>query len=156
MIEFNRSIPREEQIPEIGARIAAEEADALLAFAVEGASRVLRAGRFTEPPSSRIALLEWIFSADPVLAWLSSRVEYTSGERLLTKQAYEDFKHWAEAEGFRTDRLPGVNTFVQRLLAQDGRLRSVKNNSVRSIEGLRLLTRGDAAILQKFGARPAP
>lgn len=138
VIPFTRSIPRHEQIPEIGSRIAREEADALLAFAVEGAARVLRTGHFTEPQSSRLALSEWVFSADPVLAWLSNRADYAAGERLNTKQAYEDFKLWAELEGFRSDRLPGVNHFVQRLLGQDGRLRSIKNNDVRSIEGLRL------------------
>ena len=56
MLVFNRVIPLEEQIVDIGRRIAAEETDLLLAFAVAGASRLLRQKGFTEPPSSTAAL----------------------------------------------------------------------------------------------------
>ena len=138
VLSFNRSIPTKNQIMDIGARIAAEEANALLAFAVEGASRVLRSGRFTEPPSSQSTLNEWIFSADPVLAWKESCTDYGVGERTPTKRAYAQFTIWAEDNGFRKDRLPAANTFVNRLIAQDGRLSTARTSNERFIDGLRL------------------
>jgi putative DNA primase/helicase len=138
VLTFNRSIPKDEQVAGIGGRIAAEEADQLLAFAVDGMRRVAKAGRFSEPASSAAALREWVFNADPVLAWYATRAEYNSGGRVLTKHAYADFVDFAAAEGYRAERLPAVNVFVSRLLAQDGRLSRHKNDSERSIVGLAL------------------
>jgi P4 family phage/plasmid primase-like protien len=138
VLPFNRSIPKDEQIAEIGKRIAAEEMDALLAFAVEGAARVIRNGQCTEPESCRAALREWIFNADPVLAWLVDRTNYVEGYRMLTKQAYADFREWAETEGIRTDRLPGAPTFVSRLLAHDGRITTARDSRARYVVGVKL------------------
>ncbi len=45
VVEFHRTIPDGEQIADIGQRIAAEEPDLLLAWAVEGAARVIQRGR---------------------------------------------------------------------------------------------------------------
>jgi putative DNA primase/helicase len=73
-IVFNRTIPEAERVPGIGQRVAEEELDLLLAWAVEGASRLLKRGRFPELASSKAALAEWAQSADPVLGWLEERV----------------------------------------------------------------------------------
>jgi putative DNA primase/helicase len=140
VLTFNRTIPRQEQVANIGQRIAIEEADALLTFAVEGAARVIKSRRFTEPESSRATLNEWIFGADPVLAWMANRVEYVADERVLTKQAYADFEDWARTEGFRPDRLPSVANFVARLCAQDGRITTVRNITGRFIVGVRFMS----------------
>src|SRR5205814_10649125 len=35
----------------------------------------------------------------------------------LSRQAYQDFKHWAEGEGYSPNGLPNINNFVQRLRA---------------------------------------
>ncbi len=142
VLTFNRTIPNAEIVANIGARIASEEAGALLAFAVDGAARLLRNGGFTVPPSSHDATREWIFNADPVLAWLENRTEYAQGCALDTKQAYGDFKYWAETEGFKGDRLPTANNFVQRVLNQDGRISKKRNAHGRFIVGVRLLEMG--------------
>jgi P4 family phage/plasmid primase-like protien len=139
---FERCIPRGEQIANIGERIATEEMNALLAFAIEGAARVIKAGKFTEPASCGDTLREWIFSADPVLAWLADRADYEEGYRLPTKAAYGDFIVWAEAEGIRKDRLPAAPTFVSRLRAQDGRIAPGRNSRARYIVGLKLRPMG--------------
>ena len=136
VLSFNRSIPAKSQIMDIGTRIATDEADALLAFAVEGASRIARSGRFTEPPSSRETRNQWVFSADPVLAWLDSCATYKLGARTPTKAAFDHFMVWAEENGFRKDRLPASNNFVQRLMAQDGRVSTSRTRNERFIEGL--------------------
>jgi putative DNA primase/helicase len=48
VVPFNRSIPKTERIEGIGQRIATEEADLLLAWAVGGARRLVQRGRYPE------------------------------------------------------------------------------------------------------------
>jgi P4 family phage/plasmid primase-like protien len=121
VLTFNRVIPLEERVEQIGRRIAAEEADLLLAWAVGGASRLIRQRNFTTPPSSKQALADWMYGADPVLAWLDACVEVQpivdSHPTLTTRFAYEQFHAWATAEGFKNDKLPAINGFVQRVQA---------------------------------------
>lgn len=138
VLQFDRSIPPGERVANIGSRIAAEEGDALLAFAVDGARNVLRQGAFTEPKSSQGALNEWIYSADPVLAWFANRAEYAAGGRLPVKEAYSDFQLWCDENGFSKRFLPAVNNFVQRILTQDPRLSKKRSSSERFIVGLHL------------------
>jgi P4 family phage/plasmid primase-like protien len=121
VIAFTRLIPYEERIEGIGRRIGEEEADLLLAWAVAGASRLVRQRGFTIPPSSKIAMNEWLFGADPVLAWLSEQIDIQpvldTNARIRTSHAYEMFRNWATAEGFSDRTLPSINAFVQRLQA---------------------------------------
>jgi P4 family phage/plasmid primase-like protien len=123
-VAFNRMIPEEERIPNIGQRIVAEELDQVLAWAVEGARRLLARGHFPELASSREALQEWAQSADPVLGWMEDRItpvalSVVGGEqpRMTSRKAYEDFKFWAVSEGYSENGLPYLNNFVQRLSA---------------------------------------
>lgn len=128
VLTFNRTIPEAERIEHIGARIADEEADLLLAFAVEGASRLIVNRQFTEPESSKAALRDWIFGADPVLAWIDACATVAIGEKLLPKQeAYEHFRSWARREGFNEPRLPAINNFVIRVKAHDTRIGETRN-----------------------------
>lgn len=76
VITFNRTIPEEERIEGIGRRIAEEEADILMLWAVAGASRLIRQRGFSVPPSSKSALRDWLLGADP-----SKR-----GQRLASKR----------------------------------------------------------------------
>ncbi len=121
VVTFNRVIPLEERIEAIGQRIASEESDLLLAWAVEGASRLIKQRNFTIPPSSKMALTDWILGADPVLAWLDACVTIKphSGNYpcLTTREAYDSFHAWAVSEGFKNDKLPAINGFVQRVQA---------------------------------------
>jgi len=123
-IVFNRTIPEDERIPNIGQRIVANELDLMLAWAVRGAARLLERGHFLELASSREALQEWAQGADPVLGWIEDRVAAVGlsvvGEgppRVRTRKAYDDFKDWANSEGYAPNSLPSVNTFCQRLRA---------------------------------------
>jgi len=60
VLTSNRVIPSNERIVRIGERVAQEEGDLLLAFAVAGAQRLLAQGRFTETRSGHEALSRWI------------------------------------------------------------------------------------------------
>ena len=123
-IVFNRTIPEEERIPNIGQRVVAEELDLVLAWAVQGAARLLERGHFPDLASSREALQEWAQGADPVLGWLDDRVIPVAlvvvGEgqcRVRSRDAYDDFRAWAAGEGYSPNALPNINNFVQRVRA---------------------------------------
>ena len=121
VIQFHRVIPTEERVEAIGRRITDEEADLLLAWAVDGAARLIRRRDFSIPATSKAALSDWLYGADPVLAWLDERVEIRpivgDTPKLRTSYAHEQFQAWALAEGFKRDTLPAVNGFVQRIKA---------------------------------------
>ncbi|HEY8612558.1 MAG TPA: DUF5906 domain-containing protein, partial [Roseomonas sp.] len=121
VLTFTRVIPREERLERIGARIGEEEPDLLLDWAVRGASRVIAAQAFTTPDSSAEALKDWMYSSDPVLAWLESEeVEYAINNYVPESKvgvAHDKFVRWATDEGFGRDRLPAVNGFSQRVEA---------------------------------------
>lgn len=141
VITFNRVIPIEERVEAMGRRIASEEADHLLAWAVQGASRLIRQRNFTIPPSSKVALTDWILGADPVLAWLDECVDVklsVTNTPITTRSAYEQFHTWAVAEGFNRDKLPAINGFVQRVLANAQGVESKRTKTGRVFLGLSL------------------
>jgi P4 family phage/plasmid primase-like protien len=122
VIPFQRSIPIEERIERIGERIAIEEPDLLLAWAVKGASRLMRNRNFVLPLGCRRALQEWILGDDPVAGWLHNCVTLepivAGRPRLRTRDAHRYFLDWAINEGHRSDKLPAINGFVQRVCAR--------------------------------------
>lgn len=140
VVPFNRTIPIEERIENIGRRIAAEEADLLLAWAVEGAARLIRQRNFTLPASCKQALADWILGADPVLAWLEECTEVRpivyGYPTLATRSAYEQFRAWAITEGFKADKLPAINGFVQRVQANVPGIEHKRTRSGRLFLGL--------------------
>jgi P4 family phage/plasmid primase-like protien len=142
VILFNRTIPMEERVENIGRRIAEEEADLLLAWAVEGASRLVRERNFTIPASCKQALADWIFGADPVLAWLGECVDLqpiVNGlPAVMTRKAFEHFHAWAIAEGFRKETVPGINGFVQRVKANKEGVEYHRTGNGRFFQGMLL------------------
>jgi phage/plasmid-associated DNA primase len=147
-LTFNRVIPTEERIENIGLRIADEEADLVLAFAVAGAQRLIRQRDFTIPASSKEALQQWIYRDNPVLAWVEVRVEAADpprpGEKVVgikSSMAHAMFRDWALAEGFAERGLPDVTGFVQRL-KENQRVPGIKvrhTNSGNFLVGLKIL-----------------
>ena len=140
VIQFNRVIPTEERIEAIGRRIAEEEPDLLLAWAVDGASRLIRHRDFAIPESSKAALSDWLFGADPVLAWVDERVTVIpisdGGHKVRTNYAFEQFRTWAEAEGFKRDALPAIKGFVQRIKANAPGIEYRRTNEGRFFLGM--------------------
>jgi len=122
LLTFKRFIPNDERIENIGQRIVEEEADLLLAFAVGGATRLIKQRDFTLPKSSDAGLQKWASGSDPVLAWVVASVdpadEPLPGEKVVgikSSYAHALFKQWALDAGYRLDSIPAVNGFVQRL-----------------------------------------
>jgi phage/plasmid-associated DNA primase len=119
VLTFNRVIPQNERIVRIGERVAREEGDLLLAFAVAGAQRLLSQGAFTETRSGREALARWILLTDPVDAFLQDDEFATlTGDyqnMVTSREAYQAFRVWAEIEGIPTSRLPPHAQFTARI-----------------------------------------
>lgn len=122
VMNFSRVFEAREMVERIGERVAAEEADALLAFAVTGAARLLKQGQYTEPPSCAAALREWLLASDPVIAWMECRTEFAAGHVTFQHDLYSDFDCWARREGFGAGHLPKINNFIQRITQHDHRL----------------------------------
>jgi P4 family phage/plasmid primase-like protien len=143
VVPFNRTIPMDARIEYIGRRIAQEEADLLLSWAVDGAARLIRQRNFTVPASSRQSLTDWIFGADPVLAWLDECTEVRQvvhgDPKLATRWAYEQFRAWAIDEGFKSDKLPAINGFVQRVQANATGVEHRRSKSGRTFLGLTIM-----------------
>ena len=117
VILFNRSIPDDEKIENIGLRIGTEEPDYILAWAVGGASRLIRQRNFTIPASSQDELREWCLSANPVEAWRDACVRPAEGQSIRTGRAHASFLEWGRLEGYDDRDLPKINGFVQRAKA---------------------------------------
>jgi P4 family phage/plasmid primase-like protien len=141
-VPFRRVIPANEQVEAIGQRIAHEEPDVLLGFAVEGARRLLARPGFAVPPSSQATLREWLHSADPVRSWVWAQVTVREvnpqDHWVTTRRAYEQFVEWARAEGFRADMLPAINAFVQRVKALEPVVYTVRRSTGSRFCGIRI------------------
>jgi hypothetical protein len=146
LLVFNRVLPAVEQIPALVRRIAEEEADLLLAFVVAGASRLRANGAFTVPLSSTVELRQWLNTADPVRAWVSSQVTVMTlnpdEHRVTTRRAHEQFVEWAKAEGFRGDMLPASNGFTQRVRAHAPGVGTGHKETGNCLIGIRIGPRG--------------
>jgi P4 family phage/plasmid primase-like protien len=140
LITFTRSIPLEERIEDIGKRIAAEEPDHLLAWAVEGAARLIRQRNFAIPQSCHEALLEWVLSEDPIAAWIDACVTVVpivnGGPMLATRDAHLRFQNWALGEGYKPEKLPAINGFVQRVQARVAGIQHKRTKQGRFFIGL--------------------
>lgn len=150
-IPFNRSIPKDQQVENIGRRIAAEEADLLLGWAVEGARRVIPRGFYEVPSSSKEALHAWTSGADPVLAWLGEAVAIDSeiSEISAHSDLLASFRAWAMSEGYAERNLPGPKQFAERLEGQPG-VQRARTASKRGFTGLRVV---GGTMQTPFGAR---
>jgi P4 family phage/plasmid primase-like protien len=148
VVTFNRTIPESERVANIGMRIAEEEADLLLTWAVAGASQLIRQRGFTIPPSSKTALQEWLRGADPVLAWIEACVDVVDPKsterdkaRIRSAEAHAKFMGWAKREGFRENTLPAINGFAQRLRANRPSIEPKHFRDGNFLTGMRIVSR---------------
>jgi phage/plasmid-associated DNA primase len=126
ILQIDHAIPEEERIEDLGERIVAEEMDLLLAWAIDGASRLFREKGFPRLESAEIELAEWAES-DIVAAWARGRIERVphvgvveaDGSvvpvRLTTKALYDAFKLETVAAGHEPKSIPAINVFSQRV-----------------------------------------
>jgi len=123
-VPFDHVVPNAEIDTGLIERILQDEPDLLLAFAVDGACRLIRQQDYTIPPSCKELLQNWLVEADPVHGWAKERLEIIDGENLLmVAELYDDFKSWAEASGIDRRFLPNTAIFGKRLRGINAKLR---------------------------------
>jgi phage/plasmid-associated DNA primase len=153
VIPFNRRIPKEERIPGLGERIAREETDLVLAWAVEGLLRVARNGwLFTELAASVELIEDWLDSICPVTRFLNSdwaSVVPPTGDGqeqppVSTRAAYKWFQEYERAEGLRGDQTISFNTFTNRVKASGLGVEYKRKKNERLFLNLRLEQSGRA------------
>lgn len=140
-VSFNRRVPIGEQIPHLAERILEEERDALLAFAVMGAGRILRRMRFTEPPSSRRLLEEWALQDDVVQLFLAERVDVLLGTQAPWTQSdelYAAFRLFADETGFERREIPTKPVFSRKVRQLVPGAEAIRRGGKRGLLGLRL------------------
>ena len=119
VLGFNRRIPEAERIEGLGRLVGQKEPDLLLAWAIAGASRLLRRSAFPDLASSREAIAEWVLCSDPVGGWLQDRdeVEITGdpADIVHSKEAYRRFRLWAAGEGLAPAHIPAKAQFTARV-----------------------------------------
>lgn len=119
----------------VAAEIIQNERSAIIGWALEGAARVQRQGRYTEPASSRRLVAQWRRDADSVRLFLETECVVDPTKRISASTLYKAYKTWALDHGFRTVSLVGFG----RRASQAG-FKSTHTNAG-SMYGLRLLQR---------------
>jgi putative DNA primase/helicase len=137
-LRFDRRVPNRERIANLGLRIAAEEKDALVYYAIRGASRLLRRGDYSIPSSSRNTLLDWAREADPVLGFLDDdrAVILDPAARAASGVIYARFALWCAEHGIR--REASLKAFVQRAIAAGRGIGRERSSQQRFLTGVRL------------------
>lgn len=91
---------------DIGSRIAREEREGLVAWAIEGAARLVRNNAFTTPGSSRAALEAWKADVDPVRRFVLEhdpvvrQALWPTGHGWRAADMFRRFKEWCVENGF--------------------------------------------------------
>jgi P4 family phage/plasmid primase-like protien len=139
LILFNRVIPRHEKIENIGQRIAEEEMDLLLAWAVEGALELMNNRGFTMADALVKSLQDWLEECDSVQGWVAECIEILGDEEayLKTSYAYKRYQEWAKEQGIKLEQIVGLKSFVQRMMSING-ISYKRTNSTRVFMGINL------------------
>lgn len=140
IIHFPNQIAREDMVPDLAGQILRTELAALLAFAIEGAERLARNGRFTPSAAHDRLMLKWRLSASSVLEFLHDEHACQLEPKAAIAQAdlFAAYRKWAEAAGRRAI---GRNTFYDELDQSGGvaGVRRVRNNGVDIVRGVQIL-----------------
>lgn len=87
---------------ELSQRILDEDLPGIIAWALEGAERLLAQDRFTQPPSSQLAMAMWRGEADAVAIWVTTACSQEVGQAEWWKASalFERFDDWARKNRF--------------------------------------------------------
>jgi P4 family phage/plasmid primase-like protien len=134
VLEFIKSIPTADMIPNIAQKILDSEYSLLLNWAIAGASRRIAQKDFTIPDSSADTLEEWVRDTDSVRAWVRDRVKLDEKERpswpgYKPSDAMDQFYMWAVERHYDKYRLPKLSEFTQRMIEMFPSCKRTKDSS---------------------------
>lgn len=151
VVPFDNPIPDDQDDKTFGTKLKeAESAEAILAWAVEGAIEFLAAGRnFPSCAAVEEATSSVIDDADVFGEWLQQMIVADEGGRIDQKVLGEHYARWLVSQG-RSGR--ETNNEVGRRI--EARLQGAKvgrSNGHRIVRGIAWTRRGEIAALNQFG-----
>ena len=104
VIPCTRSFLAHEEVKDIDRLVVREELAGIAAWALEGAARLQRVGRYTTPRASEEAKAEWQADSDQVRQWVAARCAVLPPGTSQWREAgldklYSDYRLWAQANG---------------------------------------------------------
>ena len=127
-INFDVTIPPEEQDKMLAPRLVREEGAGILNWMMEGAKRVLEGDELKEPESVLIATKEYRFEEDNIAQYVTDRIFINQHMKYSVGEIYENYKAWCTRES----ESPLPRTQLVRELSN--RLPMVKEKSKRGIK----------------------
>jgi phage/plasmid-associated DNA primase len=114
VIKFNRKFreektgrTRDEIVREVGS-----QRQGLMVWALHGAVRLIRNGRYSRPKSATDAMVEWQEDADSVVAWKSENTSPCLEPSTTVELSYKNYTAWCEETGRKA---VSRDTFAKRL-----------------------------------------
>ena len=87
--------------PNIAREIVQAELPGIVAWAIEGAARVMAQGGYSRCQASDDAIRRWRLEVDPVLCFFDERCVFDPSAQMPASVLYAAFKTWALDNGFR-------------------------------------------------------
>jgi putative DNA primase/helicase len=137
VVGFNRNFEAGGADKDIVRKVLAESKEAIFAWLVSGALRLLRQQSYTVPASHEDLLRKWKQATDSVASWRDERTAATDEPATAQRILYRDYQAWAKDGGYQP---VAENVFGERM-AKAGYPREGKAKWVR------LRVQGAAAVL---------
>lgn len=108
----------EDYDPMIEDKITTDEAMSyVLNLAIEGAQRLIKNGRFTEPESVKEALEEYKNENSTTLSWIDDQdLDADYFLENSTDKCYSDFSDWCKLSGIKPANITGKKTFYKEII----------------------------------------
>ena len=150
-IEFNRRVEESdpEFIRDISDLIIKTELSIVLDWAIKGAIRLIKNGKYTLPSSAPRVAEKWAAETDRVREWFACNTTQCTGFRISIRDAYAHFKAWVLAEEDKETPIE-LRSFSQRLKALSG-VGITRDNETRYFTGFSL-----GRVTEQHSVTPTP
>ena len=107
-----------EEIRDLAQTITAQELEGVLAWAAQGARRLMAQGGYTRVASCEAAVAVWRRDSDPVALWVDERTTPATEDDggMLATELFRDYRSWSEAYSFPVHNLISFSKALTRLL----------------------------------------
>jgi P4 family phage/plasmid primase-like protien len=107
-----------EEIHELARRIIDQELEGVLAWAAQGARRLMAQNGYTRVASCEAALTVWRRESDPIASWVDRRTAPSTEDNggMLATELFRDYRAWSEAHSFPVLNLNHFSRSLARLL----------------------------------------
>jgi putative DNA primase/helicase len=107
-----------EEIHKLARRIIDQELEGVLAWAAQGARRLMTQGGYTRVASCEAAVAVWRRESDPVALWMDGRTTPATEDDggMLATELFRDYRSWSEAYNFPVHNLISFSRTLTRLL----------------------------------------